>query len=142
MPNTQLMDTPWLDILPPPPPTGQSEWLLLVVSIGMTVLLAAVYRYWQSRPRQRALRELKRLQQLLQQKQLDQRQCLFAINRQLRLGFKQSQLLRFNPRGREHDWQQFYTELTRQQYQRDRPDQKTTTRLLLSACALLRDIRP
>ena len=141
MANRELLETPWLDILPPPPPTGQSEWLLLLGTLLIIVLLAAAYAYWQSRPRQRALRELKHLQGLLQHQQVDNRQCLFAINRLLRLGFQQSQLQRFTPTGRVNDWQNFYAELSTQQYQAARPDHATTTRLLLSACRLLRAIR-
>lgn len=141
MANTQLMDTPWLDILPPPVPADQSGWLLLVLSSLITMLLATAYVYWQRRPRQRALRELKQLKQQLEHGSLDHKLCLFAINRLLCAGLQQPQLLHFKPASLQHDWQAFYRELASRQYQAASPDLNETRHLLQSALRLLRHIR-
>ena len=141
MAKTPSMDSPWLEILPPPEPTIDIWMSLLIIAI-LVVTLIILYRYWQNRPRQRALKGLKQLQQQFEQNKLDNKLCLFEINRLLCLGLEQTGLTQFTPPSKQDNWQQFYQTLRTQQYRADIPDRQHTQKLLHTACQLLKDIRP
>lgn len=134
MANTQLLDTPWLDILPPPAPTDHNLLVALCV-IGLVALLTiGVVYLWQRRPRQHALRQLRQLQQHMNSQHLDNRQCLFEVNRLLRNGLGKNQL----PCLDDDDWQAFYHRLITLQYRASAPATDDTRQLLQEASTLLR----
>lgn len=141
MANTQLSDKPWLDILPPPVPVDNSL-LVFVISTGIICgVLATLYLFWQARPKQKALRHLKKLQQQTNSTEFDGKHCLFEIHRLLCQGFQQHQLAQLKPANHQQDWQVFYRQLVQQQYQAATPAKADTQNLLTTASQLLRDIR-
>lgn len=131
MANTQLSDTPWLDILPPPAPVDHTLWYWLLI-IGIAVLvLVVLFVIWQRQPRQRALRQLHHLQQQCRQTGQDNKQCLYQLNRLLCQGLQLHQLGAYQPAATEsRAWQTFYQRLLSRQYPPSRPDNHETQQLL------------
>ncbi|MDH5446605.1 MAG: DUF4381 family protein [Gammaproteobacteria bacterium] len=126
-----ISDTPWLEVLPPPTPVDQTL-LITVLILGVSgLLLFAMYQLWRRQPRQRALRQLQKLQCRFEQHHLDNRQCLYEINRLLCLGMGLNRLTDFN----DHD---FYRRLSQLQYRTTPPDAEATRQLLIEASLLLK----
>lgn len=130
---------PVLEILPPPEPE-LNIWFTLLITAMLFAIVISLYRYWLSRPRQRARRGLQQLQRQIDQG-VDLKHCVFEINRLLCLGFQQAELVRFNANDKQTDWQRFYHKLSTAQYQAATPDKQQTRFLLTTAQQLLKDIK-
>jgi len=143
MANTELLEKPWLDILPPPLPESNALWLWLAISIISVLILGILLYLWQRRPRYSALRELKRIQNQLEHYAADHKHALYEVNRLLCLGLGQSQLPAYTP-ANEHSkaWQQFYQRLAAQQYNKTTPLVDDTRQLLQEAQHWLRTLKP
>lgn len=135
MANKQLMDAPWLDILPPPAPVDHSLLFTVLVLGVIGLLLFGLYQLWQRRPRQQALRQLQKLQRQFDQHSLDNKQCLYEINRLLCKG------LALNSLARLEDERHFYQRLGQLQYRAEPPAHDDTRQLLAEAYLLLRGSR-
>ena len=131
MANTALSDTPWLDILPPPAPVDHSLLIIVIILAITALLLFGLYQFWQTRPRQRALKQLHKLQGQLDRRAIENRQCLYEIHRLLCMGLGLNQLAQL-----EH--KKFYQQLSAQQYRADAPQEEDTRRLLHEAQLILR----
>ncbi len=132
MAKRELTESPWLDILPPPVPMDHSL-LFTVMAIGLiSLLLLGLYQLWQRRPRQQALRQLRKLQRQFEQHGLDNKQCLYEINRLLCKGLAINRLSRLE--GDKH----FYQRLSQLQYRATPPESDDTRQLLQAAHRLLR----
>lgn len=137
MAKTELTDTPWLDILPPPAPLDHSLLFTLMV-IGVVVLaVAGLYAVWQRRPRQRARRRLRRLLQQLDADQVNSKHALFELNRLLCNGLGLTRLGDFTASSSEH-WQGFYQRLQQAQYQAAAPERAHARQLLNEAADWLK----
>ena len=134
MASTQLADTPMLDILPPPAPLDQTMLMTVLVVAVMGLVLFMLYQLWQRRPRQQAFRQLLKLQKQLERQQLDNRECLYEVNRLLCKGFALSSLSQIADK-------HFYQRLSRLQYCPTPPEHEPTRQLLAEACLLLRGSR-
>lgn len=134
MANTQLTDTPWLDILPPPAPLDIGLSVTLAVIIISTLLLITLYKLWQRRPRQQALQQLHKLQQQLDKQSLDNKQCLYEIHRLLCLGLK---IKRLSELKQEH----LHQRLSELQYRAAAPETDETYSLLHEAQRIIRQSR-
>lgn len=139
MANTELLEKPWLDILPPPAPVGNELWLgLIFVALSLFVLTALFY-LWQRRPRQQALQQLKRIQKRVEHDTLDKKLALYEINRILCRGLRLNGLSGFiPPAGRVLDWQKFYQSITTLQYNKSTPPEESLRQLLRDAQHWLR----
>lgn len=142
MANTELIDKPWLDILPPPAPLGDGPWLWLTIISVSLLVIAALFYLWRKQPRQQALHQLKRIQKVLESSARDNKQSLYKINRLLCHGLQQNSLARFTPPDElTSDWQVFYKQLTALQYNKTTPQTDNTRQLLLEAQGWLRRTR-
>ena len=139
--NTQLIDTPFLDILPPPAPLDHSLWLWLGLITLVMLGLVTLYVAWQRRPRQQARRQLQRLLHQLDHTQADLKQALYDLNHLLCRGLGLTQLRTYNTSATA-DWQQFYQRLTQQQYRAVAPDREQTRQLIREALVWLQRSRP
>ena len=132
--------TPWIDILPPPPPaSGISMWLIVVLLVITVSLLFLLLRYWYTRPKQRALRQLKRITHELNHH--NTKQLAFAVTEALQVGFGVSQLTQIAPASQNPQAQLFCTELRRGCYQSTSPSLDELTRWLQQAQHLLQQAR-
>jgi len=139
MANTELLEKPWLDILPPPAPAGNEVWLWLAVILVSLSVIAALFYLWKKQPRQHALQQLKRIQKRLDQN--DSKHALYEINRILSKALQQNSLARFvPPDDAMPDWQAFYQRLTALQYSQATPQKDKTRQVLLEAMHWLRRI--
>ena len=136
MANKQLTNGPWLDILPPTAPVDQTLLITLLVLGVMGLLMFVAYQLWQARPKQRALRQLNKLQRQLEQQTVDDKHCLYEINRLLCHGLGVHRLSQLDTTGHE-----FYKRLSRLQYRPAPPEHELTRQLLAEACLLLRGSR-
>lgn len=141
MANTELIERPWLDILPPPAPLGDGLWFwLTIISLSLLVIAALIY-LWQKQPRQQALHQLKRIQKALGNSANNNKQTLYKINRLLCHGLQQNNLARFTPPAEvTSDWQIFYKQLTALQYNKTIPQTDNTRQLLVEAQGWLRRV--
>lgn len=138
MANTQLKDTPFLDILPPPAPFDHNLlWWLGGITVVM-LTFAALHLYWQRRPRQQALHRLNQLRRQLDADPLNHRHTLFELDRLLRRCLGRNRLDTWQTPHRA-EWQAFYQRLQQQQYRASAPDQ--TQQLLEEAAHWLKGAR-
>lgn len=84
--QTTALAPPWQDILPPLAPPPLSPWWLASALVLLLLAVSVVYILWQQRPRQRALRELRRYARQLRQAQPDLKQLVIALQRQVLQG--------------------------------------------------------
>ncbi len=134
--------TPWVDILPPPPPTsGISLWFIAVLLVITVSLLFLLLRYWYTRPRQRALRQLKRIEFELNKTTQNTKQLAFAVAESLQAGFGVRQLTQIVPLFQKPQVQLFCSELRRGCYQATSPSIEELTGWLQQARHLLQQTR-
>ena len=106
---------------------------IILILLSFALVSFVLYRLWQSRPKQQALNGLSTLEQQLDRKQLDTKQCLYEINRLLRLGLQQTRLTQT---------EDFYHQLITLQYSADSPQDEITRQLILQARHIVRRAKP
>ena len=138
MDNAAPQLTPWIDILPPPPPaSGLSAWLLIVLLVTTVIAVTVLLRYWYTRPKQRAQRQLKHIAQQLKQPQHDTKRLAFALAEALRVGFNVTQLVQITSVLYDPYARILYAELSRGCYQATSPSRDELHHWLQQARRLL-----
>ena len=142
MANTELLEKPWLDILPPPAPVSHELLIgLTVIVLSLLIMAAILYRRYKQ-PRQQALQQLKQIQKRVKLHAADNKQVLYKINRILSKGLQIHNLSRFTPANvYASDWQAFYQRLKTLQYSNTPPNNAHTYQLLRDAQHWLRTIK-
>lgn len=132
--------TPWIDILPPPPPSsGISGWLIVVLLVIAVSLIFLLLRYWYTRPKPRALRQLKRITHELNAH--NTKPLAFAVAEALRAGFGVSQLTQIAALLQQPQACVFCNELRHGCYQATAPSMDELNQWLQQARHLLQQTR-
>lgn len=110
--HASVLSQHWTDILPPLPPAPLSMWIVLSSVVLLLLAVLVVFILWQQRPRQRALRVLRRCRRQLQDRQTDARQIAYTLHRALLqgLGLSPARVLK-SPQLTDAHWQDFYRQL-------------------------------
>lgn len=132
MANTELTDTPWLDILPPPAPVDHSLLIISMMIAIVFMVMAGLYIVWQRRPRQHARRHLRRLIQRLDAGQINSKHALFELNALLCKGLGLTRLGQYKTASSDH-WLGYYQRLQQAQYQQATPERADARQLLSEA---------
>ena len=109
MADARLADTQWVEILPPAAPAPVSLWVWLAVAVGCALLLALAWRYWQRRPRQRALRQLRWCEKQLQRRDAAHRDIALQIYQAVQLAWQAPPTLHLH--ASDVHWQDYYRRL-------------------------------
>lgn len=120
MADTRLADTQWVDILPPVAPAAVSLWIWVAVAVGCVLVLALVWQYWQRRPRQRALCQVRWCEKQLQRHDAVHRDIALRIYQAVQLTWQAPPTLRLHA-GDVH-WQDYYRRLTQSVFAAQPPD--------------------
>lgn len=132
--------TPWIDILPPPPPSsGLSLWLIAVLLVITVSVLFLLLRYWYTRPKLHALRQLKRITHDLNPH--NTKPLAFAVAEALRVGFGVNQVTQIAALVQQPQARLFCNELRRGCYQATAPSMDELNQWLQQARRLLQQTR-
>ena len=110
--HATLLSQHWTDILPPLAPEPVSLWVALSSVLLAILVVIVVFILWQQRPRQRALRVLRRCRKQLVSRQADSRRIAYVLHRALLqgLGLNPASGLNTTQLTDPH-WQDFYRQL-------------------------------
>lgn len=113
MPDTaNVLSQRWTDILPPVAPESMLPWLGLSSAVLALLVVLVVVILWQQRPRQRALRVLRRCRKQLAARPGDSRRISYTLYHTVLqgLGLHPARELH-TPALTDANWQRFYREL-------------------------------
>jgi HAMP domain-containing protein len=136
---TSILSQRWSDILPPLSPPSLTPWLLLSAVVLLVLVVIVVFVLWQQRPRQRALRVLRRCRAQLQTGAMDARVLAQTCYRVLLqgMGLQPASMSRAgvaaDPR-----WQAFYRDLQQCAFASSPPPSAQLASLIEQACYWLR----
>jgi hypothetical protein len=110
--TTSILSQQWTDILPPLAPEPMAWWLLLSSVVLAVLVVVVVSVLWQQRPRQRALRVLRRCTKQLASKSIDSRHIAAVLHNAMLsgLGLHPASMVK-GARPSDPQWQQFYRQL-------------------------------
>ena len=110
--HASILSQRWTDIIPPLAPEPMSWWLLLSSVVLLLLVVLVVLILWQQRPRQRALRVLRRCRKQLLAMPADTRQIAYALHRALLQGLGLHPAGVFNPTQlTDPHWQHYFRQV-------------------------------
>ena len=132
MSTKELIDQPWMDIVPPEPVSAPMEFAVIVFAALSVLIVAGLAAYLFMRPRQRARRCLRRL---LRDKDRQQYKSLcFQVSEQLRYAFNKPRLALIRVSESEKaKWEAFVERLTRYRYGSSQPSHEEMDALIAEA---------
>jgi len=129
MPDSKVIADKWVDILPPATPTMDNiYWWLLLCALACGIVL---FYFWQTRPKQRALRALRRGKKWLHS---NPKELIYVVRHALCIAARASHLRKISiPDNSYKAWQQYNQTLSRFGFQKSAITAKDVEPLLYEA---------
>lgn len=136
MADERLIDTQWVDVLPPVPPEPLPVWIWLSIILLCLGIALLAWLHWQRRPRQQALRQLRRCERQLQRNQIKTKPIAAQVYRAVQLGVRRLPSARMH--AHDADWQNYYRRLAQCAFHAHEPDAQELRDILRETRAWLR----
>lgn len=136
MPEQRLIDSQWVDILPPSPPEPVSLWVWLGMALVLIAMAALAWWYWRRQPRQRALRQLRNCERQLKHALLPPKPIAAAMYRAVQQAVATVPTAQLH--ARDAKWQDYYLRLAHCVFHAREPSVTELDTLLGEARAWLR----
>lgn len=136
MAEERLIDTQWVDIVPPVAPEPVSLWIWLGVILLCVSVTSIVWWYWQHQPRQRALRQLRVCEKQLHHAGSTTRPIAARIYHAVQLGVQAPPTRTLY--ARDAQWQEYHLRLAQCVFHAREPDADLLREVLHESRAWLR----
>ena len=136
MPEQRLIDSQWVDILPPSPPAPVPLWVWFGMALVLIAIAALAWWYWRRQPRQRALRQLRRCERQLRHALLPPKPIAAALYRAVQQAVAMVPTAQLH--ARDAQWQDYYRRLAQCVFHAREPSAADIQTLLSESRAWLR----
>jgi len=136
MPEQRLIDSQWVDILPPPPPEPVALWVWAMVLLVCACGAAIAWWIWQRQPRRRALRQLRSCERQLNHAMAPPKQVAAALYRAVQQAVATIPTAQLH--ARDAQWQDYYRRLAQCVFHAREPDVAQLREVLHETRAWLR----